>query len=526
MIIPIKNLGKLGIIADLPKEELPLEAWTAGRNVRFLNDGVEKFKGHIEVYATPLWTPWWLLPVARASQYFWLYASDTKVGATDGSSHADITRAAGDYTTDLNIGWTGTVIEGIPVINNGAEVPQMWNTPALATRLIALTAWPATYLARSMRALKRYLVALHITKGATVYPYMIKWSHQAPTGGVPTTWDETDETNDAGEWTLPAEGGFLVDSAPLRDDLCLYKEYQTWKMQYSAGVDIFRFTKLFDSFGMLSRKAAVEFFSGRQLVFTGEDVVLHDGQQANSVMDKRVKSHLNEIDSSFYQRSYIAVNYTKSEAWVCFPQTGQSSATIALVWNWKDNTWGVRDLPNAGFIASGVVSPLDAEETWGGAVGTWATDTSAWGDRTYDPTKRNLLMAASAATKLYQPDQTQQIDGSNMTSYIERESLGFPVKKDGPPEFNRVKQINSLWPKIKGTTGGVVNVYLGTQTKIDGPVTYSAAKSYIIGTTQYLDFSEVQAARLHALKFESTSDVEWKLSGYDIDVVDRGVYYG
>ena len=43
------------------------------------------------------------------------------------------------------------------------------------------------------------------------FPTMIKWSHEAPSGDVPQSWDETDDSKDAGEYTLPGEAGFIVD---------------------------------------------------------------------------------------------------------------------------------------------------------------------------------------------------------------------------------------------------------------------------------------------------------------------------
>src|SRR3990167_6880195 len=522
MIIPVTGLGSVGIVTYLPPNELPLNAWTAVRNVRFIDGAVEKFSGHIEVFATPSWAPYWLLPIVEGGSFFWLYAGLTKAGATDGATHADITRAAGDYTTDLNIGWTGTVIEGKAVINNGSDVPQMW-TPALANDLIALTGWTATHTARAMRSLKRYLVALDITKVATRYPNMIKWSHQAPTGGVPTSWNETDETLDAGEYNLSAEGGFLVDAIPIRDDLVVYKEQQTWLMQYVGGIDIFRFVKKFGEMGMLTKKCAVEFFSGKHLVFTGDDVIIHDSQQAESIISRRLISQITgTIDSTYYQRSFVAMNYTKKEVWVCFPETGNSVCTKALVWNWKENTWGIRDLPDTAFIASGIVDPIDSEELWSGAVGTWATDTDAWGDRSYDPAQRKMLMAIPGTTKLYTPDNTQQFDGVNMTSYVEKVGIGFPLKADKPPDYTTEKLLRGIWPRIRGTAGGIVNVYVGTQERVDGAVTYEAAFPFTIGTTEYVDC--LLTSKLHALKFESTGDVQWKLDGYDADIVPAGMH--
>src|SRR3990172_7351213 len=119
-------------------------------------------------------------------------------------------------------------------------------------------------------------------------------------------------------------------------------------MQFIGGVNIFRFYKIFDSFGAFSARAAIEFMSGQHLVFTGDDVVLHDGQQADSVLRRKLRKFLaSTIDPTHYRKSYVAVNYTLFEVWICFPETGNTHPNKALVWNWKDNTWGFRDLPSA-----------------------------------------------------------------------------------------------------------------------------------------------------------------------------------
>ena len=523
-IIPVSGVGAIGIVSDLPPNEIPLNAWTDGRNVRFTDGAVEKFSGHAEVYPTPSPAPYWLLPIPYLGTFFWLYAGLAKVGATDGATHADITRAAGgDYSTDLNIGWTGGQIEGRAVINNGVDVPQMW-TPALSNDLAALTGWDANWRARSMRVFKRYLVALDITKTATRYAQMVKWSHQAPSNLVPASWDEADETLDAGEFSLSSEGGHLVDSIPLRDDMIIYKEYQTFLMQYVGGIDIFRFIRKFKEMGMIARKCAIEFFSGKHLVFTGDDIVMHDGQQAKSIVSKRLLSSIaGQIDSTYYQRAFVAANFPKKEVWVCFPEIGQSVCTKALVWNWMEDTWGFRDLPNVSHIESGIVYPIVTGETWSGASSDWSSDTSAWGDRAYDPSQRKMLIAAPGSTMLFTPDTTQQFNGTNMTAYVQKTAIGFPLRADKPPDYTTEKLVSRIRPRIRGTAGGVVNVYLGTMQRIDGAVTWSDAFPFIIGSTEDCDFiGEVEAAPLHALKFESTSNVAWRLDGYDAEVAAVG----
>ena len=228
MILPVSNVGQFGIASDLQPHEMPLNAWSGGQNVRFRDGYVEKFKGYSEVFVTPLWTPYWLLPAPFGSSFFWLYASLAKVGATDMSTHADITRLAGDYSATADISWTGDVLGGIPVITNGVDPPQMWNLPSLSTKLSNLTNWPANYTCRVIRTFKQFLIALDIVKAtSTRYPQMVKWSHPADPQTVPVSWDETDATKDAGEFNLSETGDFAIDAFSLRDIKVIYKERTT-----------------------------------------------------------------------------------------------------------------------------------------------------------------------------------------------------------------------------------------------------------------------------------------------------------
>lgn len=526
MLIPVSAAGQYGLITDQPLNELPLNAWTAARNIRFREGAAEKFSGHSPVFEGVLYDPRWLMPVSSAGTALWLYASGTNVGATDGSSHANITRNSGPYTSNPAIAWTGTVIEKIPVINNGVDIPQMWNIAGLATKLQDLSAWPSDVRANTLTSLKRYLVALDVTKAGTRFPTMIKWSHQAPAGALPLTWDHTLPTNDAGEWILPDEGGFLVDGVALRDNLVLYKESETWLMRWVGGIKVFDFVRIFNSIGALSRHCALEFFSGKHLVFTGEDVVLHDGHQAESVISERNRNMLsNAIDLTNYHKSFIAVDYQNNEIWVAFPEPGQELCTRALVWNSKLNLWGSRDLPGTAYITSGIVTEQAAGETWEDAVGTWNTDSVAWKDRTSDPTKRRMLMTKNGSSpQLMIPGVSQQFNGEEMKVLLERQGIGFPLRVKQPPDYTRMKQVTTLWPKINGTKGGAVNVSLGTQESIDGDITWYPSQAYIIGETKSMDFSYVGVARIHAIRFESESNITWRLHGYDADVIDRGMY--
>jgi hypothetical protein len=520
--VPISQVAQYGIIRDLRPEEMPLNAWSDGQNVRFADGKVTKFLGHQSLWAPPSIAPYWALQVPIATNVLWLYAGLAKVYTWDGASHTNITRVSGgDYSATADGNWTGCVLGGIPVINNGIDAPQMWNPPLVATALAALSNWQANYKCAALRAYKAFLVALDITKASgNRYPHMVKWSHPTDPGAVPVSWDETDTTRDAGEYELAETPGFVLDCLPLRDTNVIYKEDSVWGMQYIGGGEVHRFSKIFTSFGALSRRCIAYYEFGKHLVFTGDNVIVHDGQGAKELLPQRWQRWLaGRIDSTSYKRSFVVLNRSRYEVWVCFPESGQAFPSRAIVWNWKDDTLSDRILPVVSHIEPGITNPADTTFDGdtplfdGGPIGVFD-------ERSYDPLNSGLVMCAPLATQLYQADTTEAFAGTPITSFIERTGIGIPFEANRPPDISSMKHLRRVWPKITGTAGGVVNVYLGAQNNENAAVVWQAAQGFTIGTTRYID--TMLPGRLFAIRVESTADVSWSLSGYDMEVSGGG----
>ena len=104
MKISVDNIGSIGVIKDVPGHELPLEAWSRGKNVRIKDNQVIKFKGHSLSLDSTI-APYHLTPVSSGTSTYWLIEGLAKVYAWDGLTEKDITRATGgDYsaTADRN----------------------------------------------------------------------------------------------------------------------------------------------------------------------------------------------------------------------------------------------------------------------------------------------------------------------------------------------------------------------------------------------------------------------------------------
>ncbi len=241
----IRNAGKYGIIKDLKPWELPAEAWSAGQNVRSIDGSMEKFLGSSSTgLGTPTAAPVALLAYRNTTNYFWIYAAGTApnvtdIYVTDGMTHKELTNAGADYLGDTDDIWTGLVFGGIPIMNNGIDPPQSWDGDfAAANRFVNLANWPGSTECGAMRGFKQFLIAMNITKNGNEFPRMVKWSHSAGANAVPTSWDETDASKDAGEFELQDSTGHIVDGLAGGEIFYLYKDDAIWGMQYIGAPQI------------------------------------------------------------------------------------------------------------------------------------------------------------------------------------------------------------------------------------------------------------------------------------------------
>ncbi len=506
--VDLHNIGSLGIILDTPDHLLPPEAWSGGSNVRFDDNKVLKFSGHRSIYAPINIPPYWLMSIAGNTQHLWLYAGLTAIHAYAPDAHVDITRASGPYTATQTSIWTGGILGGIGIVNNGVDVPQAWVNPDTQNLLVDLANWPANTTCKAIRPFLNYLVAFDVTLSGTRSPHKVKWSHSADPGTVPNSWDHTDETKDAGESELTdTDAGFVLDSLPLRGVNILYKAGSVHTMSHIGGRFIFKFDGLFEGVGMLAARCVclVGAKGADHFVATADDIIRHDGQEATSLLDRRWKKFLaSDLDADNFAQSYCVSNGRNSEAWFCYPSVGNIFPNKAIVWNWDHDTIALRTLPSAAFIATGILQDLTSGDAWDDDTGQWDADATPWGDLTLGKFARQLLIADPGATKFYQANNTDQFDAVSFTSYIERTGLGVAGQdRQGNPKVDKsmIKTVTRMWLNL---TGGPVNVKIGSSDTEGGAVTWTATKTYTVGTDTVLDFDDFPPGRFIAVNIGST----------------------
>ena len=333
------------MIFDRRPHEIPPEAFSSLRNVRCFDRSLFSTYGHTAIMGVPLHNSYFLLPTLdNTDAVLWAYCGLAAVSATDGTTHADITRSVGGaYTgTDAAL-WNGGNFGGITILNNGVDTPQAWISPSLGTRLVNLANWPASTIAKVVRPLGRFLVALDVTTSGVRRSQLVKWSNEADIGTVPDSWDITDPTRKAGEWPLLETAGACIDLLPLGERGIIYKSDSIHTMTRVGGVFVWAFKQIFD-FGALAQRCMVNHFT-QHYVATQDDIVSHNGSQAESILDDRMQRwYAGRVDQDNAFRSFMALNYAENELWTCIPESGNKFPNVALVTNLKDGTTTVQDI--------------------------------------------------------------------------------------------------------------------------------------------------------------------------------------
>lgn len=506
--VKIPDMGK-GLNLDSSAEELASGVSSAGTNMRFRNGYAERFSGIGNVYTTPVITPYHACHYTAGGSRFVVYAGLQKTYVDDGATQTEITNA--NNTGVINDRWCGFVFNGAYIQNNGVDVPQYWGGN-VGLNLADITAWPAGYKAGFMRPFKNYLVAGDITRAGVRERGTILWSHLADPGTIPTSWDISDPTKDAGDVSLSETNGTLIDSLPLGDMNVIYKDDAIHFQQAIQSSAIFRFGRLPGDTGLLARGCVVNTPVGHVLLTAGLDVVVHSGQGLRSLITGRMRTWLaSNINQSYAQRSFLAVDPSSTEVLVCFPSDAATVCTKALVWNWKDDTFAVRELTDVTYGSTGQIT-LSDPDSWSAATGTWATDTISWGDgQSVDGISRLIFTRSTPALSMF--DYTEQDYGSDFTGTIELTGIHF----DAP---ETVKLMKALRPKIDAAAGTAVSVQFGAAMVPDVDPTWQTATTFTVGTD--IAAHSFASGRFLAIRLYATSP--FRLRSLQADIVAQGGY--
>lgn len=418
--------------------------------------------------------------------------------------------AVNNFTGAIDDRWTGGALGGILVMNNGVDVPQYWAGDS--KKLRTLPGWDSTERCQVLRVFKNYIVAFGITKNGVLNPNLFKWSVSAVPGAVPTSWNEADLTQDAGELDIAETPDLLVDALQLGDVLVVYKQRSAYAIRLIGQPFIFQVQRLPGDYGMMFRGCAAVIPDGHIVLASG-DIVLNNGQGMKSIASGRMRRYLNNnIDTTNYKRAFVTSNPQDNEVLICFPEVGQTSCTKAIAWNWKDDTYGLRDLNNVNYGAVGQIEDVNFS-TWASTYETWAIVARAWNENEYAPNEARLLLAEN--TRIVAFDTSSSDDGvTPLEGYAERVGLWFD-----DAQVNKL--VRGVYPRIDAPAGAVVTISLGAAMVPDTVPSWGPNATFRVGDVNSQGKADCFShGRYQAIRF--TYNTPFRMRAFDLDVKQSG----
>jgi len=513
MIVTFGKTGSVGIVADTHSSELPPEAWSGGQNVAFKDGSVERINGHsATTYSAPSVVPYGITYGQNAGANWWLYGDLDKLYSLNVTTHTEVTRASGVYTMASTDKWHfASLGAGVVIANNQVDDPQLWTVSA--TACTDLTNWPASTTCKVMRSLRSHLIAMDVTESGTRYENKLRWSTPADPGGVPASWAEADPTKTSGSTNIGSDSP-IVDMISLGESGIIYKANDAWRMTYVGGQFIWDFSQLpLPEVSMLALGCGVQLGSSH-VVLTSEDIIQHNGVESQSLIESRMKRWLfNEIDTTLYNKTFAIKNEFRKEIYFCFVASGGTSINTALVWDYALNTFTIKELPSILCASNGIVDGVNTV-TYDTITDTYDSSTDTYHTKKYSPTAERILMG-TADTTLLMDDDSVSFNGTDIIAYCEKTGLSLGIPQN-------IKLVKSVRPRFDAPTGTQIRIYVGTQSYVDGPISWGTPQIYTVGTDYKVDF--LKSGRYIGIRFETVGGKQWRLNSFDIDVEPQGLF--
>ena len=409
------------------------------------------------------------------------------------------TRAEADLTVFLD---DSEVTSGFTFGGTPITTIDFTTAPAngVNVRVVDQVEQDTTVTAEVIAAFEEVIVAGNLTEddGSIVVnkPGTVRVSTRAAAGALPTTWEPgaLSDTSTADEFEI-ADTDPIKAMLPLRGRLVIYTERGIYGMQIGRDSTFVR--PLNEGYGAVSQKAVVE-VEGKHVFFDRNDVLIHSGTG-------EVKSVLNHIGRDFLfkerlnydaiENVVLQVNPKDYEIYICYPTGTNTSCDEALIWNYRDNTLSRIEIPN---VRAGMLAPV--------FDGT---------DFTAD--NQHLVLASDSNSKLYHMNEGQTQDGTSFTAYVERRNLQIG-------DVEKEKWTGSVYPLVSSDADDVMMTVhtLGTDvvSDMDSIITDDNSESIEYNIDDEYKVDSRSQGRFFNIRFETTADDDWQLSGYMLSTVE------
>lgn len=394
-ILNVREMGSMGVVTDIAPWDLPPSALSYGVNFR-LSNGKVQMAGGIAPASPPcgdeLGHITQMKDYAQAST--WVVCGANGIKTFDGSDFFDVSqvfRAENPKFSGLDPTlWSSCKIGQVLFLNHPDLYPIYWaDDPSDAINMQRLP-WHVTEedweaAQKSCKVLcshKNFLFALGMKEESDLYADKVWWSHPAEPDGIPFSWRPTSEQRDSiAGWVNLGRGGAIVGGESLRDSFIVYSEEALNAFDFTGDALGWRRRTISTTAGLVN-KEAVTSVDGRHFFIASDDIMSFDGNSVISLMHNRIrKSFAALIDPQTIRNAWSAHYATFNEIWFAVPEKGSDYPNIAYVFNYRDGTWGIRDLEKQFKHGHFGDDPVVAISSWDSVTTTWDTEARNWPDR-------------------------------------------------------------------------------------------------------------------------------------------------
>lgn len=402
-----------------------------------------------------------------------LYAGTaTDLYVRSGATWTDRSTAVA-YTTSTLDFWRFAQFDNYVIATNYADLPQKLVIAASAN-FEDLADTGTAPRARVIGVIGRFVVLGHTNEAVNgVVPHRLQWSAINDATDWPTPGTADALTKQSGEQFMDAASGPVLAIEGEEQFGIVFQRSAISRLTYVGGDVVFQFDNIDKSRGLLGPNA-VATVGKRRFFPSSEGFFVTDGVQVEPIGDGQVDQWFSDnLDSSFPERIYAAVDRTKKLIYWAFPGSGNTAGrpNMLLVFNYLEGRWthceqqiellipgltiatSIDDFDALFASVDDITPPLDSPFWAGGAAALFGFDTS-------------FKVGTFSGTA-----GTARIDGQEV-------------------ELNPglYTYIGGIKPLVTGTSASIT-VALGKRNVLDESVTYTSAVSRT-STTGYCDFDD------------------------------------
>lgn len=522
--LTITDLGLSGLNVDVPPWTLPSSFVTYGDNFRVeLNaiapvrsfSGWGDDKANIPNIGSITFVP-------EATEPYWLMCAREGVYTFDGSDYHDVTPAvliASPLHEGQEHDWSTCKLGGVVIIYN-PSIGAFYQTGASINSGFDPLPWDAynkwqdqSVTASVIRSHKTFLFALNLVERGANYGDAYRWSTSADTNGIPFTWDPNEPSGLAGRAQLGGDGGHIVDGLTLRDSFIIYSRNSIDVLDFTGDAFVWRRRELSSSVGLIATDCVVA-VHGKHYFISDGDIKVTDGTNLDSIMHGRIKNMFaTRINSEFAHLSYAVSDIVQKEVWFCVPVDSSKFPNKAFIFNWQEESWSVRNMPDECYHTAYGVKHDNALD-WNKIKNEgWDAENVAW--RTYSSTALGSTMVAATTKLLALASATDIVPpktGFREPTHVER--ISMPIV-----DHEQICTVSAAYPHMSGH--GDVSFRFGSQMTAGGAVQWNPPVVFTVGEEHKIDVKVT--GRYLCWQIEGFEDDDWRLSGIDIVFEHAGV---